>query len=225
MNSRHAPLASAHSATAAISRIGNDSASVRRTVSSIFSLGPVLGLLAGCSSNSFTSLPTDGPLLVAPSTYGKVIGVHAGDVFTNGTDVIALGRVRPARLVSVTSVGGGRVLRFLGARLASPRRELTTTDYLPRWPPSQAWHAQAITQAVGVPISPIKETWHQQGYEVLLGYHVLKQGYGVRTEIRVIYEIDGTRYAATLPSRLVTCPSSQDRQTSQCLKEGMDLPG
>jgi hypothetical protein len=157
-----------------------------------------------------------GPLREPPKI-AFVITATPGRVLTDGSVVLDLTGPASAKIIGVESLGGSGTLRFLGAKLASPHRRTTSTQWVPSWPPKN-FAARSIVDAAGSIIHPASRTWHKQSYELLLGYRVLTANYATRTSVRVTYEVGGETYEATIPNILVTCPQHQNQ--TGCLKKG-----
>ena len=138
-------------------------------------------------------------------------------MITDGSIVLDLHGRENAVIVSVESVGDEANLELLGAELVGPRRRYTSTQWSPGWPPRH-FRAGSIVDPVGATLQPSVRTWKKQAYELLLGYRVRGDGYGVRSGVTVTYRVGGRQYETTIASILVTCPprASQDR----CLLRG-----
>jgi hypothetical protein len=165
----------------------------------------------GCSAPS----QPQGPL-EAGRKHAWVRSAQAGEVFTDGTDLLQLNGMRMATIVSVDSVGGDNTLKFLGASIAEPRRKYTTTQETSGWPPTDL-AAHNVVPAVGAAIKPLAKTWHRQGYELLLGYRIERSDYSVRAGVRITYRVGQKTYEATIPSLLVMCPPK--RPAGGCMKQ------
>ena len=133
-----------------------------------------------------------------------------GSVFTDGSNVLDVHGGQPVTIVSVDSVGGSS-LTFLGAKVASPERQYTTTTKFAGWPP-HGLKAKGVEDAAGKTITPTSKNWHQQPYELLLGYRVNADSLSTRTGVRVVYKVGDKTYQVTMPSLVTTCPTDQDLQ-------------
>lgn len=172
-----------------------------------------LTALAACKSPSRSaSDPTagGGPLVAAPAQ-AWVLPATKGRTFTDGSNVLDVRGSTPIKVVSVTSIGGTTSLQFLGAKVASPRRQYTTTNEFNGWPPRDI-RASFVLDAGGQSVSPTAGNWHRQPYELLLGYRVISTDFAVRTAVRVVYESAGKTYQQDFPSLIAVCPPSEDLQ-------------
>jgi hypothetical protein len=67
-------------------------------------------------------------------------------------------------------------------------------------------------------VTPTAVNWHQQPYELLLGYQVISPKRTVRSSIRVVYESAGKTYVQDLRSQIAVCPPSEQQQN--CVDTG-----
>jgi hypothetical protein len=113
-------------------------------------------------------------------------------------------------------------LKFLGAKIASPRRKFTTTLRLSGWPPRDL-HAQTVYGIDGTKVTPTRSNWRRQPFELLLGYRIESSDYAARTGVRVTYEVKGKTYQVTMPSVLAACPPKDNQQ--KCGDRSMNESG
>ncbi|MBO9520069.1 MAG: hypothetical protein J7518_00915 [Nocardioidaceae bacterium] len=138
---------------------------------------------------------------------GYVLRNDTPRLFTDGFAVLALGGNRPATLLKVESLGGESTFEFLGAKLAAPDRELAQQQVLPGWPPKGI--GADVFDAENVKVQPLKKTYNESGYEILMGYRLKSDVPAVRTGIRITYRIGAKTYRAVIPSAFALCAPGQ----------------
>lgn len=148
-----------------------------------------------------------GPILGQDSRTGYVLLKDTPEVFTDGFAVLALGGDQPATLLKVESLGGESTFEFLGAKLVAPDRELAQQQIMRGWPPktidADTYDPSNFT------IQPLKKTYNESGYEILMGYRLKSDKPAVRTGIRLTYRIGTNTYRAVIPSAFELCPPGQ----------------
>lgn len=151
------------------------------------------------------------------SEHGTLARGYVGTRFTDGFDVLFLGGTNNAQIISVRSVGGEDSLEFLGAMLAGPQRKQAGWSQLKGYPPHNA-ALGPLVEAEGAVIEPREQTQRRLGYELLLGYEVVRDSeVASRSQIEVTYRIGDQDYVWTSLARLVYCPARE--KSEDCFDE------
>jgi hypothetical protein len=125
-----------------------------------------------------------------------------GHRFTDGLEILLLQGSRPARIISVRSIGGSQSLGHVGTMLAGPARDLDAIQKAPGFPP-RVPRLGGLHRAVGSWILPEAQTRDRLGYELLLGYEIVSPELAVRRGIEVTYRVGNTTYGRFLPARII----------------------
>lgn len=123
----------------------------------------------------------------------------AGEVFSDGLEVLILRGDETAVIDDVRVEGGEESARFLGARLGLPGRPDDFNKDMAAFPP-RAVPTQDQAPAVGAEIVP------GQTYMLILGYEITADVASNRESIIVDYTIKDTAYTDEFPARLAFCP-------------------
>ncbi len=153
-----------------------------------------------------------GPLDPFPP-HGMIITDPVGQRFTDGFEILSLEGSEPAKILSVTSVGGSKSLRHVGTLIAGPRRRIDAIQKMPAFPPA-APALGPLHPVRGHRVMPRAQTREELGYELLLGYEVIASELAIRRGIEVRYQVGSTTYEQFLPARILYCP--KPRTAKQC---------
>ncbi len=176
------------------------------TLGAVLAAGVLASALAGCGTD-----PDPGGPLVAPPEHGWSTTQPVGEPFTDGLEVLYLEGGADATIRSV-SLTGAEEIELLGARLASPDRDVASIQKT-AWPPT-ARSLRPMIDAEGATLTPRAED--PRGWLLLLGMRVTEPGYHVREGVRVTYEVDGQEHVRELDAELGVCTSPDLEVDGSC---------
>ena len=182
----------------------------------------VLGT-CGAVLHARTSGPGQGPLETGSGTSAYVVHADVGRVFADESVVLyTKGSGRPTFL-RFESLGAEGALELLGARLVSPRRAISSSYGPMPWPPTTANHEGAawVRKAEGLRGEPGRDTYRENGYQLVLGYRITSAAFAARTGVRVTYRVGGTTYRTTLRDGIALCPGTGDAAEEACLDRAL----
>lgn len=139
----------------------------------------------------------DGPLNVS-NPYTTWFEVREGEVFSDGWLILTTTADLTIDRVSIT--GDTKPLTFLGARIGLPGRPNDFHQRMRGFPP-KAVPARLQVPAEGATIE------EGDTYMLILGFRVDEAKVSTRETVEIDYSVGTTTYTATIPGRLVTCPS------------------
>ena len=168
-------------------------------------------------SNNGTNELAAGPLVVFPPHAAVLPIRQAGSVFTDGFEVVRVPGDAPIEIVNVESEGGTTALRYVGAWVAGPDRQVGAEQFLPGTPPDN--FSSRTVRAEGATLQPVSVTG-KIGYELLLAYEVVdRQSVDVRRAIRVTYKSGTHTYQQVIQAGLVVCPAAQRTECDEAAQE------
>lgn len=170
--------------------------------------------LAGLSNVVEEERPATGPLQL-PNSHGWATTAAVGDPFTDGMEVLRLTGDQDAVIEAVTMVGDDG-LKLVGAKLAPPSRGIGAIQYHDAFPPKDDPDLGDVrlVDAVGGTVTPLGED--SAGWELLLGVEATREGYLVRTGVRIDYRVGDEQYTALLPANLAVCTSARHERRGRC---------
>jgi hypothetical protein len=168
-----------------------------------------------CTSQQHDKSPrAPGPEIDADQggAYGWHKAMAVGARFTDGLNHLELsGAVTsPLTIVSITPLmDGGPALRVLGTRIRvipdmlPKNSEFGWFQYLAGFPPNETYAAGGVAPE-GFQVRPTNGD-DDMSVEVQIGYEVVAAGISNRTGVEVVYEYEGIRKRAVIPSHLTIC--------------------
>ena len=168
-----------------------------------------LGVLVACNE------PQAGPMVVG-SEQGSALTRPVGTELTEGVQVLWLEGDEPGTLKKVELVGGEEGVQLIGAEVLPPPRKAGAIQFLVGWPPQQT---QEIDLSTAVPAEGARigtESESEEGWELLLGLRVVKDGFWHRRFIRVTYQVGDDEYRVDLPTTLTLCTTEKYEVDGHC---------
>jgi hypothetical protein len=153
-----------------------------------------------------------GPLDRGCGHVSAIDDYEVGDRFTYGMNVLTMPKNtdETAVITDVKAVELDDGLRYLGASLGSPART-ETWQVVDRWPPRGPWHDVV---PLSTPITP--ESVDRNGWELFLGFEVIKPGYWVSDGWEITYEVNGRTYRYVEPAEMVVCTPETRTKSGEC---------
>lgn len=118
----------------------------------------------------------------------------------------------PIQVIDVRFVGGEPGIELIGYEIVPPGRAYATIQQLRGFPPADPGLPTARVQ----PGEDLKPDPTGQGYELLLGVKVAREGRWVRTGVAVRYRSAGREYTQTLPAELIVCTREFWQADNRC---------
>ncbi|NYH42073.1 hypothetical protein HNR22_001800 [Micromonospora jinlongensis] len=196
------------------------SSRVRRTfwVVTTLLLLAMIGILVPVlrSGDGSQTMSAGEELRTDQAPYGWQTSKDVGTRFTDGLNLITVTpQARgPLRLISATPImdDEGRAVRVIGVRarvnpdMLPPGSDVGSFQEAPGFPP-------ALPYTVGaVPVEGLIVEAPQQGedrwIEIQIGYEVVAPGRSARRGVELIYEYEGARHKALIPSYVAVCAPS-----------------
>jgi hypothetical protein len=183
----------------------------RLTVTLVLSIG-----LCACTSERHSEIGTEAPPnlgLVIPPASGWATVKPVGTKFGNGWLVLQHVGSSRLRIDSVQVEQNGEGLRYLGAKLAGNDRTVGFHQETASWPPKEPALGD-VRDAVGAELKPGERarTW---GYELLLGFEVVKPGRSTMRSVTLQVtdlETDETRTIRATSTMAICTPPTRPEQ-------------
>jgi hypothetical protein len=144
-----------------------------------------------------------GNPLAGPLGIGSTTTQNVGYTFTYGLLVVYNIGSRPLTITEVRPELTGNGLRFLGALLAPPSRQLGGADFMEGYPPLDPVLGP-MTPAVGSVLDPTADP-HYNGWVVALGYTVVRGGRSTVKAVEVTYTVDGQARMQKFRATIALC--------------------
>lgn len=142
------------------------------------------------------------------SASGWSTSLEVGHRFADGDLLLRLPRdVEDVVLVEVEPLLSGDGLMPLGVAMALPDRPMAAVQMVDSWPPRDP-DVPEFVEAVGATLSGAA-SWgdyeFNRGYELFVGFEVVRPGRTTVQGYRVVYEHDGEQYSTVIPQTLAVC--------------------
>jgi hypothetical protein len=152
-----------------------------------------------------------GPLERENAHGAAVDDFRVGDRFTYGLNTVTLIGADSATITDVQVVGLDDGIRFLGARLGGPNRDIASWQLLPSWPPV---HPGSDLRSLDTPITakvadPIE-------WELFLGFEVTRPGTFTSEGWQLTYRSGARTYRTTIPAFIRVCVPRSGQPTLTC---------
>jgi hypothetical protein len=160
----------------------------------------------------YVGVPVSAGPLERVNAHGTALDdFRVGDRFTYGLNTVTLTGADSATITDVQVVGLDDGIRFLGARLGGPNRDIGSWQILPSWPPV---HPGVDLRPLNTPITA--KSADPIGWELFLGFEITRPGTFTSEGWQVTYRSDGRTYRSTIPAFIRVCVPRRGQPKPPC---------